>query len=297
MKIVVNGQALRGDLIRSAVLRSDAVPVPVSLEAEIRVDESLIPHLQEGKIITAGLAEDPFWIIKVVRANARQSQGQHGAESVAVTAILDPCHAVAFVQQKAIIKERATLQQIYKACGASIKAIDADFPVDKFSCFTGETPSFHIARTLQENGGIVRWKAGKMQYIRLPDIFRQKPIMTLSDNASQNVASGFIERHQIQSFYSIDDKGQFVYGNREKARWARYIPGKTEQQLNSMTRCLVLRKIAKIGYSETIAAGDVVAIAGGDPLAVGTAAHVHRTGTDGAGAEQYTKLWLYSLEE
>lgn len=297
MKIVVNGTELRGDLIQSAVLRSDAVPVPLSLEAEIRIDESIASGLEEGKIITVGNNEDKFWIIKTIKADARQAQGQHGTESVHITAILDDCHEIAFITDKPISKEKATLSQIYKACGAKLKAVDADFPVDRFACFNGETPSFHIARTLQESGGIVRWKQGKMTYFRLPDLFKQKPVMAIPPNASQDVASGFIERHRVQSFYSLDEKGQFVYGNRKKSRWMTFVPGKTEQQLKNMTRCLVLRKIAKVGYSENLAAGDLIDVTGGDPLVIVTVAHVARSGTDGHGAEQYSKLWLSSLEE
>lgn len=298
MKIVVGGTELRGDLIRSAVLRSDAVPVPTSLEAEIRViDDSIKTGLAEGKVITAGAAEDQFWIIKTVQIDASNAQGTHREAAIGITAILDNCHTVAFVRDKPICKEKATLSQIYNACGASLQAIDADFPVERFSCFSGETPSFHIARILQENGGILRWKAGKMKYFRLQDLLKQTPVMTIPDRSAQDVASGFSERHQVQSFYSVDPTGAFIYGNQAKARWMRFMPNMSEQQLKNMTRCLILRKIAKIGYSESIAAGDVVAVAGGEPRVVVTAAHVLRSGTDGAGAEQYTKLWLSSVEE
>ena len=42
---------IRGDLIKSAVLRSDMSPVPVTLEAEITVDNDLAVLLAEGKTI------------------------------------------------------------------------------------------------------------------------------------------------------------------------------------------------------------------------------------------------------
>ena len=295
-RIVVNGRELRGDLLRRVIIRSDAIPIPVTLEAEIRVDDSIRSALAEGKTIQAGMANDTFYIIKSVRIDERATQGTHNIEYLRITALLASCYTIAFVRDKAIVKEKATLQQIYKAAGASLKAISADFPVDRFMCYVGESPSFNIARILQENGGLLRWKSSKMSFFKLPDLFKQKSVMALP-NSSQDIVSGFSERHEIQSFYSINEKGEFVYGNRTKARSARFMPHMTELQLKNLTRCLVLRKIIKIYYSEELCAGDLISIEGGTPLVIITAAHVFQSGTDGSSSDQYTKLWLSELTE
>lgn len=297
MQIVVNGNELRGDLIRFAALRSDAVPVPCTLEAEIRIDDSIKDALDEGKAIHAGKAMDPFYIIKSVRALDRNSQGQHHIEVVKIIALLESCHQIAFVRNNTVLKENATLSQIYRACGASLKSIDADFPVDRFSCYVGETPSFHISRVLQENGGIVRWKNGRMKYFRLQDLFKQEPVLAIPDNASHDINSGFSERHHVQFFYSVDPTGALIYGNRNKARSARFMPFMNEMQLRNLTRCLVQRKIFKHAYDENICAGDLINVVGKPPLVVVTAAHVAVSGTDGVAPDQYTRLWLSSLEE
>jgi hypothetical protein len=295
-RVIVAGIELRGDVLRRVVLRSDAIPVPVTLEAEIRVDDSIRNGLAEGKTIQAGMAKDNFYIIKSVRIVERASQGNHGIEYLHIIALLEACYTVAFVRDKAIVKEKATLQQIYKAAGASLKTIDADFPVDRFMCYVGESPSFHIARALQENCGLLRWKANKMTFFKLPDLFKQKTVMALPD-VSQDIISGFTERHEVQSFYSVNEKGEFIYGNRTKARAARFMPHMTEMQLKNLTRCLVLRKIIKLYYSEELCAGDLISIEGGNPLVIITAAHVFTSGTDGGTAEQYTKLWLSELTQ
>jgi hypothetical protein len=214
---------------------------------------------------------------------------------VKITALLDACHPVAFVRQQSIIKENASLAEIYRATGATLKAIDADFAVPRFSCFVGQVPSFHIARALQEEGGVVRWKSGKMTFFRLPDLFKQKPIMTLPDNASENITSGFLERHEVPFFYSLADDGSFVYGNRNKSRTARFVPFKNALRLQNMTRCLVTRKVSKISYAGQLAAGDLISIAGADPLVIVTAAHAFFSGTDGSGSNQYSRLWLANL--
>ncbi len=295
MRILVNNKEIRGDLIRFAAIRNDAVPIPVTLEAEIWIDESIENGLSEGKTIKAGNAEDEFCIIKSIKMTDRNSTGEHVMQSVKIIALIQSCAKVSFVRQSSIIKESATFSDIYKASGATIK-VENDFKIDRFNCYIGETPSFHIARALQENGGIIRYKKGKMTFFRLPDLLNQKPVIALPNNASHDIKSGFSERHEVQFFYSIDDKGQFIYGNKNKARTARFMPFMNEQQLKNLTRCLIKRKIARVYYDETICAGDLVNVVGSNPLVVVTAAHVAKSGTDGTPAEQYTALWLSSVE-
>lgn len=294
--LLSNGKQIRGDLIKSAVLRSDLVPIPLTLEANIRVDESLLPLLAEGQSISLA-SGDRLRIIKSVRESGRAVEGIRELAGIHLVALLEACHEVAFVRNRAIIKENARLSEVYRAAGASLKAIEADFSVPRFCCPAGETPTFHIARALQEEGGVVRWKSGRMHFVRLPDLFTQKPAFNLPDNASDHQDSGFLERHEVPSFFSTDDSGALVFGNRERSRVARYIPFKNAQQLRNMTRCLVHRKVSKINYAGQLGAGDLINVAGGDPLCVITAAHVFETGTDSGGVSNtYTRLWLGSLE-
>lgn len=295
-----NGNQIRGDLIRSAVLRSDLSPVPVTLEAEIRIDEDLEERLSEGEIITIGSSGDALRIIKAVKVLNRIAQGRREMDAIRITALLDNCHSIAFVRSRAIIKENVSLSAIYRAAGASIKALDGDFPVPRFYCLVGSTPSFRIARVLQEEGGVVRWKAGKLKFFRLKDIFGQKPIMDLPENASDEFNSEFVERHEIPLFFSTNESGEFVHGNMKNPRSAKYAPFKNAQRLMNMTRCLVQRKSSKINLSPKISAGDLVKSTGtdgGENYCVITAAHVFESGTDGSGNNQYTKLWLGTLED
>lgn len=292
---LANGQALRGDLIKSVVLRSDAVPVPATLEAEIRADADTARLLAEGQTVTAD--DDAYWIVRAESASPRLTQGNRDLGAVHIIAILNACKAVAFTRQTPVVKENATLAQIYRACGATIKAVDADIPALRFACYKGGVPSFGIARLLQEEGGIVRWKNSQLRFFRLQDLFAQTPYMNLPNNASDDVQSGFSERHEVPFFYSTSPNGAFVYGNRTKSRTARYIPRMDERRLRNLTRCLVLRKIVKTTYNAQLAAGDLIGIANAKPLAVVTAVHCYQTNTDGSGANQYTRLWLHSLEE
>ncbi len=294
---LAGNQQIRGDLIISAVLRHDLSPIPVTLEAEIRAgEEDMERRLAEGQLVTTG-AGDALRIVKSVKLFSPAAQGERQMAAIRVTAMLDACHGVAFVRSRAIIKEGAALSAIYRAAGATLKAVDADFPAPRFYCPVGETPTFHIARVLQEEGGVVRWKSARLQFVRLPDLFKQKPVIHLPNNTSDDVDSGFLERHEVPWFFSLDDAAGFVFGNREKPRSVRYTPFKNAQRLRNMTRCLVHRKTSKIDFSGQIVAGDLVNFVGGEPLCIITAAHVFEGAADsGGGGRAYTRLWLGGLE-
>jgi hypothetical protein len=272
--------------------------VPVTLEAQIRAgDAGLEQKLAVGQTLSTS-SGDVLRIVKSERASERVTQGEREVAAVHVTALLDACQSAALVRSRAIVKEGSALSAIYRAAGATLLAVDADFPVPRFYCCVGETPTFHIARALQEEGGVVRWKAGKLQCRRLPDLFKQKPTMTLPGNAAIDLDSGFMERHEVPWFVSLDDSGAAVFGNQDKPRVARYSPFKNAQRLRNMTRCLVRRKKARIAYNINVCAGDLATCADGTDLTVITAAHIFASDSDAGGAnDTYTQLWLGSLEQ
>lgn len=294
--LLSNGKQIRGDLLGSVVVRQDLAPIPVTLEADIRSDDSVERLLEKDGTVSLA-SGDVLRIIKSQRVAARQAQGGREAAMVRITAVIDPCHQVSFVRGTAVIKEGVSLSSLYRACGASLRSVDADFQVPRFCCPVGDTPTFHIARVIQEEGGAVRWKGGKLQFMRLEDLFRQKAVITLPSNASEDVDSGFLERHQVPWFFSLDDAGSFVFGNRDKPRVTRFVPFKDTRRLRGMTSSLVHRKAINVNLDMRLGAGDLIEFVGDDPLCIVTAAHVFEGGASGGAASSYTRLWLSSLEK
>lgn len=293
-----NGTQLRGDVLCSAVLRSDLAPIPCTLEAEVRITDDIeAAQLVEGKKLKTA-ADDEFTIVKAQKIIGRTTQGDRMQSGVRVTALLASCLPVAYVRDRAIIKENAGLASIYRSAGATIKGIDGDFPVPRFYCPVGETPSYHIARILQEEGGAVRWKGGRLKFFALTDMMRQKVSRTIQETGVERVETGFLERHGVPWFYSLNDAGGFVYGNRTKARRAMYSPFKNALRLRNMTKCLVRKLTVKIGFDQRISAGDLVQTSSGEQFVVMTAAHVFESGAmSGDGQNAYTKLWLGVVED
>lgn len=302
MIITVNGSQLRGDLIISAVLRSSLSPIPVTFEGVIRVDDDLASKLSEGKTIEVG--NDMFYIVKAQTINSKSSQGTHEEKAVQITALLDNVHQTSFVQKKAILKEKITLQEIYRATGATLTGIENDTQIKKFYCYSGNCPTSAIAAILQEEAGQVCWKNGKMKFSRVGDFFKQKPVMTIPDSALTNLDTGFLEHHKIPTYYSTDENGGFIFGNTDKTRAKVFVPNKDLRQLQNMSKVIIQRRVAKIAFNLRLGAGDLISVQGGDDLVIITAAHVY-TGRKNVGTgavipnvqeeTQYTKLWLGSL--
>lgn len=286
-----NDQQVRGDCIIRAALRSDMAPVPVTLECDLRADESVLPLVAEGKIITTGHG-DRLRIVSSQPITGNYTRGERLDAMVRLVAFLDECAPVTFVRERAIIKEKQTLHALYRAAGCSLRSVSADFPVPRFVCMVGDTPSFHIARALQEAFGIVRWKSGRLQFMTLRDLMNQKPVTQIPASASDDVKSSFLERHEAPAFFSIAPDGSVIHGARNKARAASFAPHQSLAQLNNMGRVLVRRKESKIDYSGQICAGDVIDYMGAKPLAIITACHYFESGTDRGGVQKaYTKVW------
>ncbi|MCO7216888.1 hypothetical protein [Halomonas sp. OfavH-34-E] len=284
-------QRIRGDFIRRAVLRSDLVPIPLTLEAEIRVGTETAAEFDVGRSITT-YDGDELEIIKSEHVQQARMQGDDLSGYVRLIATLKPVTPVAFIKPRAVIKHGASLTEVYRACGATLRGIEGDFPVPRFVCLAGEAHTYHIARALQEAGGVVRWRNGRLAFIPLGSLFNQEPVDTIVDAASDDVESGFLERHDIPWFYSLDANGEFVYGNRGKPRAARFQPGANAMTLRNMTGCLVLAKTTRLKYTQKVAAGDLIEVVGGEPLVAMTVANLFIPGADGEEPEQFTRVWL-----
>lgn len=291
-----NGNLLQGDDLVRAVLRSDLAPIPLTLECSVRITDETSAQIVEGNTVIAGRDGYKLMIVKI-KDNA-QGVGAQGKNLLGVRtfiALYEPCHKIGFVRPTAVIKEKATLGGIYGACGASAR-IESDFTVALYSCFKGSIPSVGVAQALQEEGGALRLQDGKLKFVRLRDLFKQEPVAKLADDETQNIESGFMERHEVPTFISLDEVGGFVIGNKVKVRKVSYQPRADSRVLFNMTRVLVHAKSFKAQYQPDINAGDLIDVESVG-YAVVTAAHVFESGGDGGSSNQYSKFWLATLEE
>lgn len=285
---------LRGDMILSACLRHDLAPIPLTFEGQFRVTSDTAADFQDGRIIKVN--EIDFRIVKAepIRNRGGGTQGKHPLSAVSVTAFPEGCVNVAKPRQSAVVFQNASLAGVYRACGATVP-LAGDFTVPRFACFVGDTPTFHLARVLQEESAVMTWRQGKLQAMRLRDLFQQTPIdSSLDEDSAEDIRSGFLESGEVPVYISTAPDGSFLSGTRRQDfQGVTFSPRKTERELNGMGKVLVRRKVITGKPNLLIRAGDLVSVRG-VPMAVLTAAHYMQNNTDGGGANQYSRLWLGS---
>lgn len=290
------GPALRGDLIRRVVLRSDLAPVPVTVEIESRVASESERVLQQGALVEVGAERLPMRLVLSERVQG--GAGVQGARELAYirsTGLLDACAPVAQRLQRAIVREGATLGEIYRACGARV-AIDSDFAVPFWACYAGMTPTFEIAKALQEEAGALLYQGGRVQFRRLRELVTQRPQQFLKGPQTALIESAFMERHSVPFAFSTGADGGFVLGRREAGRGVHYRPRADERILRGLSTALVARRIFRNVLTTSINAGTRLDV-DGVPMVVITAAHVFEGMGSGETPEQYSKFWLGELIE
>ena len=115
---LADGKQIRGDLIKSAALRYDLAPIPVTLEAEIRAgDDDMEKRLAEGQLVSVGTG-DSLRIVKSVKAAGRAAQGERQMTAIRITAMLVSCQRAEFVRCFAMIKVLVSFSEIFRGAGS-----------------------------------------------------------------------------------------------------------------------------------------------------------------------------------
>lgn len=282
-----------GDMLLKVAFRSDLAPVPRTLEVTTRIKDGIENHIKEGEFLWGGHENLKYRIVKVNRLKpSGMLQGEDELAAMHAIALLDSCAQIAFRRDRAVIADNATLGSLYRACGATL-AIGDDFTVRRFACFTGNVPSFHLAKAMQEECACLVLRNGRLSVVRLPNLFQQTPKDIIGQvDSADGIESEFMQRHEIPSFFSLADDGSFVFGDRDKTRAVSYLPRTTEIALRNMSRVLVTKKIMDSNMAQQVSAGDLISIKGSN-YAVVTACH-YMDQNDGVSTTN-SRFWLGEL--
>lgn len=295
MKITLsNGKELRGDLVPLIIFRTDLVAIPSTLECLIRVDEELLPFIQQGELLTLAEKHLTYRIIFTSRQNdGIQHLGNQNFTLMKVIAVLDSCHKLAFIAQKAVIKESTSLGTVYRACGATVD-IGSDIKLSKFTCYKGDTPSYSIMRAIGLSACVPVWDGkNKINFVRLRDLFLQNPAEKLPLDRTQDIKSGFLERHEIPAYCSNTADGSVIKSDASDGRRADYAMFCDKQELNNLSTHLIYRKIWTTGITPNLNAGEVVEVEG-KKFVIVTATHAFSK-TDSGSGSQVSRFWLGEL--
>lgn len=192
-----NESYIDGAAIFSAIARNSLVPIPYTFEATIRINESIASFLVEEKELLVGPHRVPVTITFVRDYISPVYQGGM-VQLRHLIALHTNTVAISHAAEKAVFLEKTNLSKVYEACDAKAE-VDKDFVVNKFYCYKGQYPSYHVQQICQEHGGVVRLllDTNKLEFARIYDLFNQEPIMGIGDKvlSDKTQRSEFLERH------------------------------------------------------------------------------------------------------
>lgn len=287
-----DGTAIRGDGLASATLRHDMTPIPMTFEAVIRMDDSYQSKLVDGGVFSLSDGGHKFKIVKIQdNKGVGGIQGGRVLSYKQITAFMDDCKEVGYLQDRAVILKNTTFGAIYKALGCKVN-IGSDIGVSDFACFKGTYASTQIAKQLHQEGAAMFWDGKALNFVRCRDLFKRKPIMTVSEHGTEFEESGFKLRHQVPVSYSPQAGSEIESGKREKKlNGSQFSARETPMQMSNKQEFLVRRRTMSNSYNPFIRAGEVITV-GATPHVVLTSAHTFASMGDIA---SNTRLWLGTL--
>ena len=290
-----NGTMIPGNLLLSATLRTDLVPVPLSLEFVTQSAPELEKALVKGAELRIGEEMLPVTIIKVQTMRTQIVRDNAALGAIAVVAILSGCVPLIEPARRAVIQSDTSIAAAYRSCGAKV-AFSADIPIPKFVCLVGHTPTVEIARGLQEEAAVVMLKKGKVQAIRLADLMSGSTSWQFDPSAMQWIDSPAAEQRLAVSVVSLDDDGVTVNGDPKEGRPVIYLGGLDTRRAKNLERVLMTRAVMIRPLDYRMQAGDMVQ-AGDRKMVILTAAHRFDTGAMGGATAMVSKLWLAEVSK
>ena len=279
-----------------ATLRTDLVPVPVSIEFAVKHTKELEEQLIDGAEI---LVNDFPYSFEIVYSNPVKSQSiKDNARigGISCIAVFKGCVKILENAKKAIILDQTSFNSAYRACGASNIRLGDDIPLPEFICLNGSLISKRLALYLQQEAAVFCYRDSKICVLKLDTIFKQAPVLKLDPSEVQWFNSKQIEKHQKSSYVSVDQDGSTFIGDDTTTKGQSIIQkaGLDARQLKNLEKVLIPRGVVFRSLSLELKAGDVVEIDKKNYVFL-TVAHQEETGAIGGNIGSMTKIWLASL--
>lgn len=288
---------LRGDLILTLIKRTDLTPIPSTIEMVARANNDIMPFLEQGKIIAVGDESVRYKIVfkAILTPKGTKANGNPNYDIIKVIALLEGAYELAFLKDRAIIKENTSLGSVFKACGGKF-AIKKDIKIDRFNCLIGEYPSFSFMRALGKHAATIHWDGkNSIEFLRLKDLFTQKPIEQIPIASTQEVQSGFIERHETPAYYSNAKNGAIIKSKAKQGRRSLYEMFADSQILNNLSTYLLIKRIWTTDLTVNINAGDLLEVEN-ESYVVVTATHA-LTKVDSGSGGGLSRFWLAQISK
>lgn len=293
--VLSNSKKIGFDALVSAILRTDCVPVPITLEFQVRLNDELEQELLEGKVIHV---TDDHIPLKIIQSNVNKTAIIKDDKQVSIgayIAILEGCEQLITPAKRAIYLENTSIGAALKACGVKTP-ISNDIPYTKFFVPLGEIPSYVIARALIEEAAVMFIdENGKIAIRRLSNIMQPTAKLKVSSSSVNWVSNQTSVLHHVPTYTTVNKDGSTIEGEIKPGTSAKYIPNLDPRRLKNISTALVTKGIIQRAYSPDILAGDVMDVSD-ENYVVLTSAHRFDTGSFGGATVSASKFWIAQVE-
>jgi len=295
LKMVTSGLVVSGRELISATLRSDLVPIPVTLEFNVLRSSQWDKELIVGADLTVG---DPFLTMTIVKTQPLNTQTIRDSErlgGIACVAVLKGFEKLLDKIDHAVIIENTTFGSALRACGVKV-VVRNDIPLPYFVCLKGQFASEEIAKRLQEEAAaIVCSPAGEISFVKLDQLMAKAPVAMYDESAIAWVNSPKVVAMSVPSYYSIDNDGTTVNNTTPtKNRPLIYKAKLSTRQLKNMEKVLIHRGTMIRPLDSKLFSGNIIQI-GSKNYVILTGAMRVDTGSLGGSTATVSKVWLSSL--
>ena len=291
--VASTGHMISGADLITATLRTDLVPVPVTLELVAASTPTLDKALVVGSELLVGELGISITLVKAIPVKTQVIKDGRRIGGIACTGVLTSCKKLREPVNNAINLTDTTFGGAIRASGATI-AIADDLPLPRFVCLKGQTPSIQLAKYLQQEAAVITFRRGRLSILKVDSLLAAEPIAKYDPSAVAWINNPTVHAAKTPSFVSIGTDGSTVEGeNTTPGKPVLYMPGVDTRQLKNLEKVLITRGIMLRPLDYKLQAGQVVQV-GSKKLAILTSAN-HVNTSVASSSVMATKVWLVSL--
>ncbi|WP_151765797.1 hypothetical protein [Acinetobacter colistiniresistens] len=296
MRIVLesSGYVIPHNVLLFALWRYDLVPVPLTLEFKIQVNEETASLKEKDKILI-GDDEIPLTIIKKLDRDPDLVQDGKFIKIASFIAFLSGCENLIEPSNKAALLSNTNFAEAYRACGVKVP-FSSDIPLLNFHAFYGKTPSFEVSKRCCEEAAVILFKDKKLHAKRLSDLKKQSPILEINGRQVEWENNPYMVQNTVKNYISVGEDGSTIEESLKGAQKVSFYPGMDSRRLKNLRTVLIRKGCVMRQLSPTIVAGDVVNV-DQVPFIILTAAHLYKTSQQGSIGGMTSRFWLAQVIE
>ena len=287
-----DGHSIAGHELLSTRLRTDLVPVPVSLELVVKRTADLSKRLVDHAKIW--MNDWPLTIVKTEDYRSQLLQEGKALGAIKVIAVLQGCERLLYPAANAVILQGTSFAEAYRACGASV-VFPEDIPLPDFVCLKGQIPTYEIAKALQLESACVRYTPTGLSVLRLDQLFKPDPVAAFDPSDVVWVSNQAVVTATIPDVVSTaSDNSPVRSDDGINARPVIYHARLDHRQIQNLKTVLVTKATLQRPLNYEWQAGRSVLI-GERRFAILTALHRTDTAPMGGNPVFASKLWLSEI--